>query len=937
VPTTLDFLAHVLPDDGYYCFFQIENRVHRWFDRLADLGSAILEADAQGRTVYHACASYREASRRAGENVQWLGSLWLDIDAGVGKPYEDRLAAQIALFTFCQETGLPPPTLVGSGGGLHAYWPLAVQLDRRSWLPLSRGLRALCAEKSLAIDPARTCDAASVLRTPGTHWRKGGAEREVIVGLLNGPYEIGELDVLREASVRDSTTRYNGHQFRAEQRVAESLSQFYPDEPSVGRTIAASCKQLSSLCVTRGALPEPLRYACFGVLAYCADGEQIALENNQRKSHEPYSREEIQAKLDQWKSKAEGPATCTRFAILNPAGCQGCPHQGKITSPIQLGREGQKRMAEPVRQTEIPQQIKLPFGFDWGDGGQLMAVHEETKDGQTGNRSLVLSTYKLYLDAVQTGEVRNSFNLVFKHTIPDRGEYDINIPAGDLFSSSGASLLAEQGANVHDHNQFLRYVRGHVDMLYRDQQIDTQFEQFGWKEDDTAFLYGLDLYAPDGVHRVPGSDELRLRSRDSQVGPAQGGSAEAWTDAVDTLFAAGHEPQSAAILASFGAPLVRFLDKEEGGAILHFTTAETGKGKTWALMGAWTVWGRKDGLSLTSKDTKTSKGLSLGALGNLPVFHDELTSKDPSVIREFIEVFTDGRDKLRATRSGEIRHSAARWQTLLLSASNVSIVDTLTQGNVKDAMTARVIELGGVQMKNVDFHRGEQLKKIMTANSGHAGHAYLQYLVQPEVRQFVIDKLDDATKRLWDTGKFDSTHRYWVRALACMDIGGSVAKHLGLIRVDVRRVMNWLYEQVTEMPLVRPWAVETLAEYLLVMREHTLVVDKAWHYRSECRIMDLNKKDLRVRYEADTRRYVIAKDHFRKWVVERQQNCREMLNWLQGQGVVRNKHQLLTLAAGTHLAGPQTVCVTVDGMHSLLTGVEEPAGVKNVVVIHGKR
>lgn len=587
---------------------------------------------------------------------------------------------------------------------------------------------------------------------------------------------------------------------------------------------------------------------------------------------------------------------------------------------------------------KVPEQIKLPEGFGWGDGGQLVAMHEETKDGKTGKRSLVLSTYRLYLDAVQTGEVRNNFNLVFKHDIPDRGLYDINIAAGNLFSSQGASLLAEQGANIHDHQQFLRYVRGHVDMLYRDQQIDTQFEQFGWKEDDTAFLYGLDLYAPDGVHRVPGSDELRLRSRDAQVGPAPGGSVEAWTDAVDALFAAGHEPQSAAILASFGAPLVRFLDKEEGGAILHFTTAETGRGKSWGLLGATTVWGRKDGLGLTSKDTKTTKGLSLGALGNLPVFHDELTNKDPSVIREFIEVFTDGRDKLRATRGGEIRHTAARWQTLLLSASNVSIVDTLTQGNVRDAMTARVIELGGVQMKNVDYHRGEQLKKIMTANSGHAGHAYLQYLVQPEVLAFVKQKLDEASKRLWDTGKFDSTHRYWVRALACMDIGGSVAKHLGLIRVDVRRVMDWLFTELVGAPVdARPWAVEILSEYLLVMREHTLVVDKAWHYRSECRIMDLNKKDLRVRYEADTKRYVIAKDHFRKWVSDRQQNYRETVNNLLEHGVVKNKNQLLTLAAGTHLAGPQTVCVVVDGQHYLLTGVENLAEVRNVVTLQSRR
>lgn len=478
-------------------------------------------------------------------------------------------------------------------------------------------------------------------------------------------------------------------------------------------------------------------------------------------------------------------------------------------------------------------------------------------------------------------------------------------------------------------------------MLYRDQQIDVQFEQFGWKEDDTAFLYGLDLYAPDGVHRVPGSSELILRSREAQVGPAPGGSVDAWTDAVDTLFAAGHEPQSAAILASFGAPLIRFLDKEEGGAILHFTTAETGKGKTWALMGAWTVWGRKDGLSLTAKDTKTSKSLSLGALGNLPVFHDELTNKDPSVIREFIEVFTDGRDKLRATQSGEIRHTSARWQTLLLSASNVSIYDALTRENVRDAMTARVMELGGVELKNVDYHRGEQLKKIMTENSGHAGHAYLQYLVQPEVRAFVIAKLDETTKRLWDTGKFDSSHRYWVRALAAMDIGGSIAKHLGLIRVDVRRVMDWMYAQAREKQVVaRPWAVEMLAEYLNQHREHTLSMPGPWNRRTgpDARIVELNRKELRIRYEVKDKRYILAQEPFRKWIVARQQNYHEMIKWLQEKKIVLRKSQPLTLAAGTHMEGGQVYCVEVDGKHELLSGLS-PLSVdeEKVVPIRGNR
>jgi hypothetical protein len=35
----------------------------------------------------------------------------------------------------------------------------------------------------------------------------------------------------------------------------------------------------------------------------------------------------------------KGPHSCAEFESKNPSGCDGCPHKGKITSPIALGKE----------------------------------------------------------------------------------------------------------------------------------------------------------------------------------------------------------------------------------------------------------------------------------------------------------------------------------------------------------------------------------------------------------------------------------------------------------------------------------------------------------------------------------------------------------------------------------------------------------------------
>lgn len=924
---TRDFLKHVLPHEGYYAAFIQQTKKHLWFDRTDELGDAILRADAAGHTIYHACASYLDATRRTQERAKGAKCLWLDIDLAPKSKYADVQEAAGAVHAFCKSTSLPEPIYVGSGSGLHIYWTFEHQLEPAAWLAHAQGLRSLSQREGLDTDPVRTCDLASILRTPGTHNRKGGLIRPVQCGPLTGPYPVEAFRRLLDEPI--SRTAVTGT--RAKPTLAASLGNTYGDEPRYGASVAQQCAAVRSLRETRGCLPEPLWYASLGVLAFCSDGDELGQEWSAGYDH--YTPKETDERLARAR-KLSGPTTCDKFHGLDPKTCEACPHWGQIKSPISLGKAGNHSRAhvleigrrtgvfgEPIEEAskEVDDLPDLPHDFFWSPQRALVTKSEGSRGSAV---DIVVSAYPIYLDSVQTGEVRGEWTFVLRQYIPERGWFDLPISASVLFGSQAQSELASRGANIHEHSHFIRYVRAAVDMHYRSGKLTTRYDQFGWKDDDTAFLYGLDLYGAGGVNRVVGNDEIQTRCREDWVGPATGGDLDAWKQTINSLFALGCEPQSVALLASFAAPLMRFQERDEGGAIIHLVTRESGTGKSTALIGAASVWGRREGLGLTNDDTKVSKALTLGALGNLPVIYDEMTIRDPEAIRSFVINFTNGRDKMRATRGGEIKHTASTWQTIMISAANNSLVDTLSASDMAEAPAYRIIELPLEVPEGVRHVQGDKLRKSLRANSGTAGAVYLDWLVRPVNLEWTKRTLEQVTKQTWEKTGLRSEHRFWVRTVAAIGVAGVIVKQLGLVEFSVERIMRWLLDQITVQPGVNAnWAVNSLAEFLNQHRDSTLAVPRAYVAGEKMRPLQEPRYQLKIRYEASTGRYLIAATAMREWLIEKEQSYAEIVRALEANGVVTRKRCQATLGAGTDIPGGQVWCVEVNGTHELLGGV----------------
>jgi hypothetical protein len=208
----------------------------------------------------------------------------------------------------------------------------------------------LCNKHGLHADHSRTTDISSVLRPPGTHHRKGKA-REVLCGLIVGPFPINIFSVLLEHANSADTSR-TGNRCRAHAAPPDYLKTWperglaaialhnldWASGPTSGEIIAEHCAQLREFRDQQGRIPEPQWYYGLGVLVHCDDGDLLA--HAWSCGDERYSHAETQERLD--RAREFGPITCAKFHDISSAPCERCPHWQKITSPIQLGRDTER-------------------------------------------------------------------------------------------------------------------------------------------------------------------------------------------------------------------------------------------------------------------------------------------------------------------------------------------------------------------------------------------------------------------------------------------------------------------------------------------------------------------------------------------------------------------------------------------------------------------
>jgi hypothetical protein len=177
------------------------------------------------------------------------------------------------------------------------------------------------------------------------------------------------------------------------------------------------------------------------------------------------------------------------------------------------------------------------------------------------------------------------------------------------------------------------------------------------------------------------------------------------------------------ICGALAAPLLYKLDQPNFG--IHLI-GESSRGKTTMLKIAASVFGDPNNPLWVAAWNTTNVGAELRAsmLCDVPLCYDEVGGGDPVQLERLVYSLINGTGRTRGQRDVTLRRTA-RWQTVMLSTGEKSIVDETAATGAQ----VRVIELPVDGFGTLDAKAVDALKSACAAHCGQLGRAWVQALV----------------------------------------------------------------------------------------------------------------------------------------------------------------------------------------------------------------
>ena len=903
-----ELLSAVLSPQGWYCVVGLKKTglpKQIFVRELEEVEKEVADLLAKDYDVYFGCAKYETNKTRSTDNVLAVKAFWLDIDCGENKPYATQTDGVAALQSFCKTLGLPKPTMVNSGRGLHVYWPLTTEVTRQDWTPVAKRLKVLCHEHKLEADPSRTSDAASILRMPDTYNFKGEPPLDVTVICHSKPVDFGAFKTCLGA-IPDDAPAHIPSQANELTRALMGNKQHRFSIIAAKNAKGTGCLQLAKLIGEQDTADEPKWRATLSIPAFCVDSATAIHAVSEK--HPSYTPEGTEEKVQ----KIKGPYTCAKFEELIPGGCDHCPHKGKITSPIVLGAEvaeatEEDNTVEYITETAKPVVYKIPeypFPYFRGKNG---GVYRKSDDEDDEDAVLVYE-HDLYVVKRLKDPQRGEVIWMRLHT-PRDGVKEFALPAVDLLT---ADRLREKLAwfGVIGMKKQMDAIMGYIVRSVKELQCREGAEimrsQFGWTIDNKAFVVGdTEIGVTSDSYSPPSSYTEELSNWFIPMG-----SLEEWKSVVNVYDRPGFEPMAFGFFTAFGAPLMKHLHLK--GAIINMINNESGTGKTTAIKAMHSVYGHPEEIMLIQRDTMNVRLHRLGVMNNLGLGCDEITKMPAEEFSDFAYAVSQGRGRgrMKSNENAE-RLNKAKWQTILLCSSNASVVDKLkTLKSTPDGELMRVIEYEVPETKLLSKQEADEIFPKLYTNYGHAGRIYLRDLVENleerirEIKelQVIIDKKISFTNR----------ERFWSGVAACNIAGALFARRLGLIDIDVGRIFKWMLNEFSQMRQeIKPPASNhssIIGEFWNEHRRNTLVINDEVDKRTGVEMLPIAEPfgELIIRMEPDTQKLFIGAKKFRKWCSDHQITLKDILNSLTAQGVYLGMVKK-RMAKGTKIGGVPAV------------------------------
>ena len=898
------FYEKVLPTQGVYCVTYIDEKdgvANTFVTSLNELINQVKEYKYNDYNVFVAPCSFNGHSRSA-KNALYGKSIFIDLDVGDSeKKYQTKEEALAALDVFVGDR-LPPPTLIDTGGGVHAYWPLDQDVPIAEWKVYAQKFKDYCVAQGLKIDLAVTADAARIMRCPETFNYKYDVPRETSV--LSAEIHEYSFDVFKEFLGIEEPT--------AQDVLASVTKGFDADvfDPSKFEnyeyefsTIACKsladegCNQIKHILLNSQTLEEPMWRAGLSVAMRCVDADPSIYQMSE--DHPGYNKEDTLKKANLTLS-AKWAYTCDKFEELNPGGCKDCPFKGKVPSPTHIGRKLKQAPADTpqsIREDENSQAVsayqkylelfndnKL-YPFMRMAGGIYYQGPPKVVKGKKIDTDPILVTKYDFFPVKRMYDQAEGACLEMRVILPYDGIRNFLVPTGMIAAADKLREIMLKHEVVFDpevSNLIAKYVLRWTDYMVNIEAAEQMRMQMGWTEDRKGFVIGNSEVRDTG-------EMLKTATSPLVRGIAKllktEGKYEAWRDAINILNAPSMEVHAFGMMTGFGSPLMSLTSTP--GASICFTGG-TGCGKTGALYAAISVFGSPRELSLI--DGGATENGFVGRylnLKNIILGLDEVSNAKAEHISKIVHQNSQGKPKVRMQASVNAeRATEQNASTILFMTSNKDINDILRDIKASpDGEMARVIQFN-VEKPLLFEQKPEYGKKIFEAlhhNHGHAGLEFIKYYFTVG-EDVVIAKINKWAEKFAEFMGNDTEYRFYQNLVAATFAGGELANEAGIINFDLERIFLRIMKEMVQIQTNAKLNSTDYREILNVFinRNHS-----GFLVMNENRVVaEPRSNNLIGRAEVNNQIRYISKTALRKYLAEVQVSTRQFETALKAEKIL---------------------------------------------------
>lgn len=816
--TPLEFLAVVLPSpgSGYYCAagYTKTKKEHDYEESLENLLAPINNWHGAKRDCYFALASFAKAGSREAANATYLRSLFIDMDG-----YATKKEAAESLTSFMFKTGLDllgTPYIVGSGGGLHVYWPLTEDVEVARWKPAAEALKRLCKQEGMRIDMSVTADAARVLRVPETtNFKEKYATPRPVRILAEG--DTFDFDILSDhitsllkapvPAMPAASLQLPGTKPTSVSASATAVKLFENSVTKFKTILLKSkngtgCGQIKHYVenATDDEM-EPLWRATLSIAQKCEEAPKAVVWLSDL---HPYDHDRMNQKLNNIK----GPYSCVSFDSINPGICENCPHWGKITNPLALGRETAVITEATEVEVTAPAEGTIrkllrpepPKGYVYGQNGGIYIEKEETdQQGNTTKRHVMLLPYDVFpVDILNN----NGDHLVHMFVVRHGVVAEIQLPQKSVASRDetikylmNQNIVASFGSG-NDKNLY-DYIRACVEKLSTEKPPIVIPQSYGWQDND-SFVFAASIYskgAPPVQVPLPGLENIVASTKPT-------GTLDAWVKVIHMMIRRKMWDHLTILLFGAGAPLMRFTGLY--GMTVHCASSESGTGKSLALDTAASVWGHPVHYRTGSGTSAVAMQQRLGLLRSNPLITDEITTNnrvDFEWFPAFLFSMSEGRGKERMeSGTNKERLNLSIWQTIAIMSSNRPAVDYMTgaRQHSSEGELRRLIEY--VMDEKLDWSP-EEIETIKSLQQNYAvvGEVLVQYFVDNV--DYLKKLMPDTIQQMYKEFNAPNDERFWMAGCACAVAAGILlnSKHTNVVDIPMQEVLNSLRNHLDGM------------------------------------------------------------------------------------------------------------------------------------------